>query len=63
MLSFTFTVSMATDGGSKENRRFMTSLKVVNGHVPVQIRLARMVYHWVAAEKCSLFSVEKASHN
>ena len=54
---------MVTDGGSKGNKRFMTSLRVVNGHVPVQFRLAKMVYHRVAAEKCSLFSVEKASHN
>ena len=63
MLNCTFTALMVTDGGSKGNRRFMTSLRVVNGRVPVQFRLEKMVYHRVAAEKCSLSSVEKVSHN
>ena len=63
MLNCTFTASMATDGGSKGNRRFMTSLRVVNGHVPVQFRLVKMEHLKVAAEKCSLSSVEKVSHN
>ena len=63
MLNCTFTALMATDGGLKGNRRFMTSLRVVNGHVQVQFRVAKMVYHKEAAEKCSLSSVEKASLN